>query len=95
MTGTAAFRPDDVVELNPMFLYRWEEAQQAHVLLYPEGLVKLNETAGTILGLVIEGRAVSSLVSELESRYETQGLEPDVLEFLAVAADKGWVRRKG
>ena len=28
---------------------RWEPAQEAHVLLYPEGMVKLNGSAGAIL----------------------------------------------
>ena len=31
----AAARP----ELNPMFLFRWEDTQDSYVLLYPEGLV--------------------------------------------------------
>ena len=32
-------------------LYRlqWEEAQKAHVLLYPEGMIQLNGSAGEIL----------------------------------------------
>ena len=28
---------------------QWEPAQEAHVLLYPEGMVKLNGSAGAIL----------------------------------------------
>jgi pyrroloquinoline quinone biosynthesis protein D len=31
------------------FRLQWEPAQQAHVLLYPEGMVKLNGSAGEIL----------------------------------------------
>ena len=27
---------------------QWESAQEAHVLLYPEGMVKLNGSAGAI-----------------------------------------------
>ena len=30
-------------------LLQWEPAQEAHVLLYPEGMVKLNGTAAAIL----------------------------------------------
>jgi len=28
---------------------QWEPAQDAHVLLYPEGMVKLNQSAGEIM----------------------------------------------
>ena len=31
------------------FRLQWEPAQNAHVLLYPEGMVKLNGSAGEIL----------------------------------------------
>jgi hypothetical protein len=41
----AAMRP----EINPVFLFRWEDTQDSYVLLYPEGVVKLNPTAGEIL----------------------------------------------
>jgi pyrroloquinoline quinone biosynthesis protein D len=33
--------------LNRLFRLQWEEAQQAYVLLYPEGMVKLNLSAYT------------------------------------------------
>ena len=35
--------------INPHFRLQWESAQQSHVLLYPEGMVKLNRSAGEIL----------------------------------------------
>ncbi len=31
------------------FRLQWEAAQNAHVLLYPEGMIKLNGSAGEIL----------------------------------------------
>ncbi|EOK5619387.1 pyrroloquinoline quinone biosynthesis peptide chaperone PqqD, partial [Escherichia coli] len=31
---------------------QWEAAQESHVVLYPEGMAKLNETAAAILELV-------------------------------------------
>ena len=35
--------------VNPNYRLQFEEAQQCHVLLYPEGLVKLSDTAVEIL----------------------------------------------
>lgn len=38
--------PSHVPKLEILFRFQWEEAQQAYVLLYPEGMVKLNGPAG-------------------------------------------------
>ena len=35
--------------LSAMYRLQWEEVQQAWVLLYPEGMVKLNGSAGEII----------------------------------------------
>ncbi len=74
-------------------LYRlqWEEAQQAHVLLFPEGMVKLNASAGQILLRCDGMRSVAGIVSELESVFAAAGLAADVEAFLKLATDKGWV----
>ncbi|HQE41111.1 MAG TPA: pyrroloquinoline quinone biosynthesis peptide chaperone PqqD, partial [Zoogloea sp.] len=45
MSAPAAARPC----IHRLFRFQWEPAQQAHVLLYPEGMVKLNQSAGEIL----------------------------------------------
>ena len=53
-------------ELNPMFLFRWEDTQDAYVLLYPEGVVKLNSTAGEILRRCDGQRTVAAVIDELQ-----------------------------
>ena len=35
--------------LSPHYVFRWEASQDAHILLYPEGLIKLNPAAAEIL----------------------------------------------
>lgn len=94
MTSAAPLRPDVVVELNPMYLFRWEEPQQAHVLLYPEGVVKLNESAAEILKTLGSERSIAAIVSDLSARFGGADVEPDVLEFLEVAYAKGWIRTR-
>lgn len=92
MTGDAQLRPEDVIEINPMYLFRWEEPQQAHVLLYPEGVVKLNESAAEVLKMLDGSRSIAAVVSDLSARFDGADVGPDVLEFLEVAHAKGWIR---
>jgi pyrroloquinoline quinone biosynthesis protein D len=35
--------------VGPGFRLQWEPAQECHVLLYPEGMVRLNGSAGEIM----------------------------------------------
>jgi pyrroloquinoline quinone biosynthesis protein D len=74
------------------FRLQWEAAQNAHVLLYPEGMVKLNGSAGEILKRCDGQRTVAEITADLERAFETQGLTADVEAFVAFAIEKGWLR---
>jgi pyrroloquinoline quinone biosynthesis protein D len=74
------------------FRLQWEEVQKAWVLLYPEGMVKLNSSAGEIMQRLDGEKTVQALIDELESSFETSGLTQDVLDFLAIAQRQGWVK---
>jgi len=94
MDAERQLRLTDTVELNPNFHFRWEEPQQAHVLLYPEGIVKLNETAAAILEACTGGQTIGAGANELAERYGQGNLAQDTLKFLEVAHAKGWIRIK-
>ena len=70
---------------------QWEPAQEAHVLLYPEGMVKLNGSAGEILKRCDGVRTVAEIVADLEQAYNTSGLAADVAAFVALAVEKNWL----
>ena len=70
---------------------QFEPAQNTYVLLYPEGMVKLNGSAGEILKRCDGARTVSEIVSDLESTYSQSGLASDVNAFVAWAVDKKWL----
>jgi pyrroloquinoline quinone biosynthesis protein D len=70
---------------------QWEPAQEAHVLLYPEGMVKLNGSAGAILSRCDGVRTVADIVADLERAYETSGLAEDVRAFVTMAVEKRWL----
>jgi pyrroloquinoline quinone biosynthesis protein D len=74
------------------FRLQWEPAQDCHVLLYPEGMIKLNGSAGEILKRCDGERRVADIVADLERAFSTQGLEPDVLAFLDMARAQRWVQ---
>ena len=40
---------EQVPRLRRGFRLQWEPVQNCHVLLYPEGMMKLNDSAGEIL----------------------------------------------
>lgn len=74
------------------YRFQWEEAQQNHVLLYPEGMVQLSDTAAAVLSLCDGKRTVEAIVAQLEEDYETEGLDEDVTQFLTEAEAQGWVK---
>ena len=82
---------DSRPRVGPGFRLQWEPAQAAHVLLYPEGMVKLNGSAGEILTRCNGATPVTGIVSDLEQRFSTTGLEADVLAFLRMALERRWV----
>lgn len=73
------------------FRLQWEEAQQAWVLLFPEGMVKLNGSAGEIMKRCNGKSSVAEIVADLEGSFGVQGLQGDVLAFLDIARGKHWV----
>lgn len=81
-----------VPRLAAGYRFQWEEAQQNHVLLYPEGMVQLSDTAAAVLSLCDGKRTVEAIVAELEEDYETDGLDEDVTQFLTEAEAQGWVK---
>jgi pyrroloquinoline quinone biosynthesis protein D len=84
-------RAESIPRISPGFRLQWEDAQKAHVLLYPEGMVKLNGSAGEILKRCDGAKSVTAIVSELEQEFATTGLEADVRAFLSIASEQRWV----
>lgn len=71
---------------------QWEPAQESHVVLYPEGMAKLNETATAILELVDGKRDAAAIIAALDQRFpEAGGVGGDVLEFLQAAVAQKWI----
>jgi pyrroloquinoline quinone biosynthesis protein D len=99
MTEPPPPSPCDRFEINPLYMFRWEDTQDAYILLYPEGVVKLNETAGEILKNCDGTRTVTDIVDEVTRTFSRPGsppaaeIEKGVRKFLEVSHAKGWIRR--
>lgn len=79
-------------QLNRRFRMQYEPAQQAHVLLYPEGMVRLNQSAAEILKRCDGSATVDEIIAQLEAAFGTTGLREDVLGMLSHAQEKDWIR---
>ena len=74
------------------FRFQWEPAQNCHVLLYPEGMIKLNESAAAVLAEVGGARTVGAIVADLQARFpDAEGIEEDIVAFLEVAVERFWI----
>jgi len=83
--------PQTVPRIGHGFRLQWEPVQSCHVLLYPEGMVKLNQSAGEILKRCDGARSAAEIVTDLETAFGATGLEPDVLAFIDIAATQRWL----
>ncbi len=82
-----------VCKIAPGVRLQFEKVQQAWVLLYPEGMVTLDEVASDILRALDGVRNTDEVVTEMRKQYgEAAELDEDVLEFLCSMIDQGWVR---
>ncbi len=91
MAPEASVQPADVPVLSSGLCLQWEPAQEAHVLLYPEGMVKLSPSAAEILKRVDGVVSAAAIVAGLEAAFPGADLRADVFEFLGIARARGWI----
>ena len=85
---------DTRLAIGKGFRLQWEPAQNAHVLLYPEGMVKLNGSAGEILRRCDGARTLAQIIEDLETTFNQKDLAADVQDFVAYAREQGWLEVK-
>jgi pyrroloquinoline quinone biosynthesis protein D len=83
---------DFIPKINPHYRLQWEEAQNGYVLLYPEGMIKFNASAGIILSQCDGLGSVRDIIQKLTQQFpEATGLAQDVQDFFIDALQKKWV----
>ena len=73
---------------------QWEAVQEAHVLLYPEGMVKLPGSSGEIMKRIDGTLTVRGIIEDLQTAFPGTDLKGDVIGFLEHVHGKGWIRPK-
>ena len=69
----------------------FDQVRQQRVLLYPEGVVLLNDTGAAILELCDGKRSIAEIAGVLGERYQCD-VTPDVLEYLSQLVERELVR---
>lgn len=73
------------------FRFQFEPAQQSHVLLFPEGMIKLNGPAAEILKRCDGKTTIDALTKDLQATFNQADLSRDVNNFLRDAQQRGWI----
>ncbi len=68
--------------------YRWDKLRDQHQLVFPEGILVLNEPAAAIVRLC-DGRTLSELLTALGEQFPDGNRGEDVQAFLERLARKG------
>jgi len=77
---------------RPGYRFQYEPAQKGHVLLYPEGMIKLNDSASLIGGLIDGQRDVAAIINELEQQFPgVPQVAEDIEQFMEVARAEHWI----
>jgi pyrroloquinoline quinone biosynthesis protein D len=79
------------IAIRQGYRLQWETVQDAHVLLYPEGMIKLSPSAAEILTLCTGEYDEDGIISALQAKFPGADLAADVREFLEVAYGNGWI----
>jgi pyrroloquinoline quinone biosynthesis protein D len=70
---------------------QYDDVREEHVLLVPEGVVRLNPTAAEVLELCDGERSLDEIVDTLAARYEGSDLRDDVQGLVDGMTQRGLV----
>jgi pyrroloquinoline quinone biosynthesis protein D len=71
--------------------YRWDELRRQHQLVFPEGLLVLNDTGAAIVRLC-DGRSLNELLAALGEQFAGRPPADEVAAFLQRLVKKGLLR---
>ena len=85
---------EDIYKSAPHHRFQWEKAQDCYVILFPEGMVKLNGGAGEVLNLVDGNHSVEKITEELVKKFpDANGIDKDIIGMIEMALEKAWIEK--
>jgi len=73
--------------LAPGTRYRWDKVRRQHQLVFPEGVLVLNESGAAIVQ-AFNGRTIEEIIAVLSAQYEDKVQGADARAFLRRLADR-------
>jgi pyrroloquinoline quinone biosynthesis protein D len=70
---------------------RYDDVREEHLLLVPEGAVRLNPTAAEVLELCDGERSLDDIVDAVSARYQGADVRDDVTELVDAMTQRGLV----
>jgi pyrroloquinoline quinone biosynthesis protein D len=83
--------PSSVPAIWRLARLEFDQVRQQRVLLYPEGVVLLNDTGAAILDLCDGRRSIADIAAVLAERYHCD-VTADVIEYLSQLVERELVR---
>jgi coenzyme PQQ biosynthesis protein PqqD len=68
---------------------RYDEVREEHLLLVPEGAVRLNPTAAEVLGLCDGDHSLEDIVGVMSERYNGSDVDDDVRGLVDAMTQRG------
>ena len=84
----------DIYKIAAHHRFQWEKAQDCYVILFPEGMVKLNGSAGEVLNLVNGESTVELITDTLVKKFpDVPNINKDIIGMIELALDKAWIEK--
>ena len=74
---------------------KWDAVRNKHLLLFPEGVLVLNNTAHDVLALCDGQRDLAEIIKTLRERYKADAIDGDVKEILGRLLEKNLIKIAG
>ena len=85
---------EDIYKIADHHRFQWEKAQDCYVILFPEGMVKLNGGAGEVLNLVDGVAPVATIIKLLTQKSpDAPNLEKDIIGMIELGLEKTWIQK--
>lgn len=81
------------LQIRSGYRLQWEKKQSSWVLLFPEGMIQLNDTAGMILQQFTDKTSIENAISALQPKFPGENITDDILAFLEDVYEQRWLEQ--